>query len=419
MGQVLKVNGDYDIITADTGTITLNTGERVGTVRVTGNLVVEGETLTVSAENLNVEDNIIILNFGETGTSFMPGGGISLRYSGIQIDRGNVLAPASILYDELLDSWNFSLNTSDSTFDYSTSRIRVKEILTDTDTDSGDLTLIGSGDGVVKVLGTRTGIDRADAYETRVTDPDDIPNKAYVDITIQTTPSFQIRSPGEGDTRVVTFDINSSYPAGTFVPFIGPYSSLPAQSEVAVLVDNRRIAVFRKNTIEFTGLTIFNEDPQVGDISAAILGNPGPPISVSAIIIGQSYRIANPGNTDFVSIGSSNNNIGTIFTATNTGVGFGTVQLVSTDFEGQGAVVLQSDNTNANIKLETNGTGKVVITYALQMENNNVTPASVPGTTLVYAGPVAGGTSGLYTINNNYVDELVLRNRALLLSMIF
>jgi hypothetical protein len=415
MGQVLKVNGDYDIITADAGTITLNTGFNVGTVRVTGNLIVDGDTLTVSAENLNVQDNIIILNFGETGTSFVPGGGVSLRYSGIQIDRGAILPPASIVYDELADSWNFALGTPESSFNYSSSRIRVKEILTDSDTDTGDLTLIGFGAGVVKVAGTNN-------YEQQVTDDDDIPNKKYVDDAIQQNPTFQIRSPGtgiSGDTRVVAFDTSSSYLPGTFIPPIGPYSTVPTQSEIAVLVDNRRIAVFRKNTIEFTGLTIFTEDPSVGDIAAAIPGNPGPPISVTSTVNGQNYLIVNPGNTNFALIGSPNNNIGTIFTATGPGIGTGTVQLITSDFEGQGAVVLQSDNTNANIKLETNGTGKVVITYALQMENNNVTPAAVPDTTLVYAGSVAGGTSGLYTINNGYVDELVLRNRSLLFSMIF
>lgn len=414
MGQVLKVNGDYDIITADAGTITLNTGFNVGTVRVTGNLIVDGDTLTVSAENLNVQDNVIILNFGETGA------GVSLEYSGIQIDRGSLTA-ASILYDEAADSWNFAYGTPESTFSYNNSAIRVQKILTDSDTTlsatgrDGDLNLIGVGSGVVTVIGTLN-------YENQVTQDDDIPNKKYVDDAIQNNPTFQIRSPGSGtsgDTRVIALDVSASYPAGTFSPTIGPYSSLPTQSEVAVLVDDRRIAVFRRNTIEFTGLTIFTEDPSVGDIAAAISGNPGQPISVTSTVGGQSYKIVNPGNTNFIAIGAANNNIGTIFTASGAGAGTGTVQLISANYEGQGAVVLQSDNTNANIKLETNGTGKVVVTYALQLENNNITPAPVTGTTLVYAGSVAGGTSGLYTINNSYTDELVLRNRALLLSMIF
>ena len=46
-------------------------------------------------------------------------------------------------------------------------------------------------------------------------------------------------------------------------------------------------------------------------------------------------------------------------------------------------------------------------------------PAVVPNTTVVYAGPVNSGTSGMYAVNNDYRDELVLKNRALLFSMIF
>lgn len=367
MGQVLKVNGNYDIITAEAGTITLNTGFNVGTVRVTGNLVVDGDTLTVSAENLNVQDNIIILNFGETGTSFSPGGGISLRYAGIQVDRGPILAPASIIYDELSDSWNFAKGTPESSFNYSDSKIRVKEILTNSDIDNGDLILIGTGDGVVKVLGTRTGVGRADAYETRVTDPDDIPNKAYVDIAIQSNPTFQIRSPGSGgagDTRVVAFDASASYPSTAFPIGNGLYTvinptSTAYASHISFMVDNNRVAVMTNYSFEMRGLAIFPEDPVGGDI---------------------------------------------------------------TTLPGADTVTIQSTNTNSNIKLETNGTGKVIVTYAMQMNNIGVVPSSVTavsGTSLIFAGNVGPGTSGLFAVNTSYNDELVLKNRALLFSMIF
>ena len=64
MGQFVQTNGDYVIKTGEGADIKFDTGPGVGNVRVTGNLVVEGDTLTVSAENLNVNDNIIVLNFG-------------------------------------------------------------------------------------------------------------------------------------------------------------------------------------------------------------------------------------------------------------------------------------------------------------------------------------------------------------------
>ena len=93
MAQFLQTNGDYTIRTSEGGTITFDTGPRIGQVNVTGNLVVEGDTLTVSAENLDVQDNIIRLNVGETGP------GVSLRYSGLEIDRGTQ-DPASFYFDE-------------------------------------------------------------------------------------------------------------------------------------------------------------------------------------------------------------------------------------------------------------------------------------------------------------------------------
>jgi len=171
MGQFVQTNGDYNIKTSEGARIRLDTGNGIGEVRVTGNLLVEGDTLTVSAENLDVVDNIIVLNSGETGA------GVSLRYSGIQIDRGIGTAvnsgaegPASIVYDETTDTWLFAHGSPESVFNYAESKIRVKEILTNTDTDGGDLILIGTGTGVVKVNGTLN-------YEDQVTDDDDIPNK--------------------------------------------------------------------------------------------------------------------------------------------------------------------------------------------------------------------------------------------------
>ena len=80
MGQFLRVNGDYNIKTPDGSKIVLDVG--TGDVRVVGNLVVDGEFLNVSVTDLDVQDNIITLNAGEAGS------GVTLDYSGIQIDRG-------------------------------------------------------------------------------------------------------------------------------------------------------------------------------------------------------------------------------------------------------------------------------------------------------------------------------------------
>ena len=88
-------NGDYTVSVQSGGVITLNTGAETGYVKITGDLVVEGDTTTVQSENLKVKDNIIELNDGETGS------GITLNTAGIKIDRGTQ-TDVNILFDEAL-----------------------------------------------------------------------------------------------------------------------------------------------------------------------------------------------------------------------------------------------------------------------------------------------------------------------------
>ena len=329
MGQFVQVSGDYNIKSGEGAVITLDTGAGVGTTRVTGNLIVEGDTLNVSVENLNVQDNIITLNYGETGA------GVTLRYSGIEVDRGSSES-VSFLWDDNDDTWNLKQGAG-----YASSRLRVKEILTNADTDSGDLTLIGTGTGVIKVLGTT-------AYELQVTDDDDIPNKAYVDNAIQTNPTFQIL---RGDTRAAAFDIGNPIAIGLFP--IGPYFAQPTESVIGLAVDDNIVAQFFRNRVQLAGINFFLEDPTPDA----------------------------PGIPD--------------------------------------ATVLQTVNTNGNIKLETNGTGKVQITYALQLDNPGTTPAAVTNASLVYGGSVGTGSTGVYFRNTANNDELISKSKALVFSMIF
>ena len=331
MGQFIQVSGDYNIKSGEGATITLDTGAGVGETRVTGNLVVEGDTLYVSVENLNVDDNIITVNYGESPTH----AGVSLRFSGIEVERGS-LENVSLLWDENDTTWNLKEGSG-----YNTSKLRLKEILTNADTDSGDLTLIGTGTGVVKVAGTT-------AYELQVTNDDDIPNKKYVDDAIQTNPTFQIL---RSDTRVASFDIGDPINPGLFP--IGPYFVQPTESLVGVSIDNNIVAQFFRNRVQLAGLNFFLEDP-----------TPDNPLIPDA-------------------------------------------------------TVLQTVNTNGNIKLETNGTGKVQITYALQLDSHGATPAAVSNASLVYGGTVGAGNTGVYFRNTVKNDELISKSKALVFSMIF
>jgi hypothetical protein len=259
MGQYLRVNGDYNIKTKEGGQIVLDTGPGVGDVRVTGNLTVVGDTLTVTAENLNVQDNIIVVNYGETGP------GVTLDYSGLEVDRGNtssdpVVGNALLIYEEDSNTWIFGHGNVTGTISLLNSKIQTRQIKTDSDVDSGNLILIGdsSASGVVHVSGTVN-------YEQQVTafGDDAIPNKKYVDDSVQNNPTFQIV---KSNTRVVTFDKEDPLdPLLFFPPAVGPYTFQPADSIVSVVVDGQINSVFYNNRaiiqgLEFNDTEITNDD---------------------------------------------------------------------------------------------------------------------------------------------------------------
>ena len=92
MAKNVVTDGDYRIKTADSGTIYLDTGNQIGQVYMTGNLVVKGTTTQVDATDLNLKDNIIQVNSGEQGA------GVTLGTAGIQVDRGS-LVDTQIVFD--------------------------------------------------------------------------------------------------------------------------------------------------------------------------------------------------------------------------------------------------------------------------------------------------------------------------------
>ena len=255
MGQYLRTNGDYNIKTADGAKIILDTGPAVsgGTVRVTGNLVVEGDTFNISTTNLTIEDNIINLNTGEEGP------GVTLGYSGIEIDRGDTtsITPqnnASFLYDESLDSWIFAHGSAPGPFNFDQSSIKIRKIVTNSTTDGGDLLLIGTGTGVVKVIGTVN-------YEDQVTHDDDLPNKKYVDDAILNNPTFQIVAPQSEDTKVVIADKditpNLAATPGSLAYFTATTTfSTFGESAVSIIVDNTLVGQFYASRFEVGDLEI-------------------------------------------------------------------------------------------------------------------------------------------------------------------
>ena len=182
--SVVNIPSDnYILKVAPGGTITLDTGTLQGDVIFTGNITVGGSQTIVNSTNLDVQDNIITVNFGETGS------GVTLGTAGLRIDRGQASDGALV--------WDESFTWTDPVTDTSVSGGFVFKNIANTlvgiktvsiNSAGGDLYLINSGSGVISVTGTNN-------YEGNVTDDDHIPNKKYVDdeIVSALTSTFQRR----------------------------------------------------------------------------------------------------------------------------------------------------------------------------------------------------------------------------------
>jgi len=210
--DVLKVTGDYKLITASNGTITLDTGNEQGTVRITGDLIVEGVSTTVNTANLDIEDNIITLNKGETGIET-----ITLGQSGLSISRGvkpdgvTVADAATLLWDDTLTYTKPNGGAGDGIFTFKIgseiAAIRTNHI----STTGEDLVLLGSNapNAKLSVRGTAN-------YESGLTD-DDIPNVAYVNNIFSTINIPEIRT---DNTYVNTEDLNDGDPESRITGYV-------------------------------------------------------------------------------------------------------------------------------------------------------------------------------------------------------
>jgi hypothetical protein len=172
MSKIVKVsNSNYKLSVQSGGTITLDTGTQTGTVYVSGDLVVQGNTTTVQSETMTVTDNIIVLNNGESGN------GITLNESGIQIDRGNY-DDAQILFTENVSYYSpTTANYKPGTFVFKDAVGLLRGIKTNSiTTGGGNLALINQGTGVVTVTGTTNYHDQIQ----NGSDPDVLVTRGWV-----------------------------------------------------------------------------------------------------------------------------------------------------------------------------------------------------------------------------------------------
>lgn len=97
MSKYLNIpNGNYKVAVKTGGSIYLDTGFETGTVEISGNLLVRGETTTINTAELTIEDRVIELNKGDDLAAGIQG---TDAFSGIEINRGT-LPHAFFGYDE-------------------------------------------------------------------------------------------------------------------------------------------------------------------------------------------------------------------------------------------------------------------------------------------------------------------------------
>ena len=198
MSKYLNVpNGNYKVAVQDGGTIYLDTGVRTGTVEISGNLLVKGVQTTVNTTQLDIADNIITLNSGETGA------GITLNDAGFKIERGT-LPDTFFKYDEDVAGF-IAIDEASQLISLATNEI---------DSRSQNL-LLNAGTSTVNVSPTVDYEQKVFTYAAgeltgyNAAKADVIPNaKAVVDYVAFNFANVFLRQIGDGDVTVSSIEID-------------------------------------------------------------------------------------------------------------------------------------------------------------------------------------------------------------------
>lgn len=277
MSKFLKVPyGDYKVQVQNGGNIVLDTGDEVGQVLITGNLTVLGNQTAIESEDMHVRDNIIVVNFGETGN------GVSLNGStaGLKVERG-ALPDTFFVFDENVS--NVIPGGTDGLFrlyiDTGGSG-ELKGLQTNhINTGGEDLYLINNGTGVITVEGTTFYQDNIFTYT-------DIPSGA-IDLTGGPAGNGVVSPDTIPNTQSIV-DYVDSYFAGVFQDRIEEGSITKTFVEtldrevtsnpslVQIGVDNEVTAEFYNDRVEINDIRI--SDTKIETLSTnqdLILSAPG------------------------------------------------------------------------------------------------------------------------------------------------
>jgi len=181
MSRILKVSGgDYRLQVQTGGNIILDTQSTNGKVLVIGNLDVQGALTYIESTNTQITDNIIQLNYGQTGNGISSA---NSYVSGIEVERGNY-SPAQLLFSEQVTHYdsttssNISGTWSARTADGKLNGIQLRTITND-----------GLGNLVFDLQNSTVTLRIANStnYYLNVLNSNDIPNLQYLQKYVATT----------------------------------------------------------------------------------------------------------------------------------------------------------------------------------------------------------------------------------------
>jgi hypothetical protein len=407
-GSVKRYSSDHKIKVPSGGQITLDTGTNSGLVFITGNLNVQGDVTYLHTTNLNIEDNIITLNKGETGV------GVSEIVSGIEIDRGTATSGnARLVWDEN-ESWtNPATNLTEyGLFTFKTINGGLNGIQTNAiDTNGNDLYLINNGVGIISVTGTTDYEEQVLDYTNSlsVIEDDIIPNiKAVADkITYEifNSPGNKIK---RQDTQVVIYDNDISDIVETFDTLGSPSTSVKVNTGL-ILNSENNIAFGRFVTITGSGITNLDGTWMVNSANSSdtffyIT-------TISPVTASLSANIAT------IKVENSLSNVKVIIDGG-----------IVADFQSSRVDVygirisnstISSTISNTDLVLDSPGSGSVQINDNLKLPYITPDPSSDANNVKIFAKAPDVGQSGIYFVNTQYNDELISKRKALAFSILF
>jgi len=368
MSKYTKIDGDYRLSVASGGQITLDTGVETGTVVITGDLRILGDTTTVETSQLSIEDRIITLNRGETGS-----GGVTDSVSGLEVERGD--DPNTYwIYDERIQT-GLPSNPTAGGFVGRRGGVDSGDLLlgiqaSAIDTAGADLYLINQGNGIVSVEGVEYYQERVFQYDQEA----QTPASSNIDFTAPTIikePYALVNAKGVADyvssfftgryqDKIASGTVSESYVA---VHDIEEFPGID-DSQIEFGIDGNVAARFFNNRAELQHIRF--QDTTLETTSSdndLILAAPG----VGSVRIDDTLLITHQPYIDDAGLGED------------------------------------PDNLNPDRPFN-------------YLTNPNTPVDGVK----IYSSTEQGGGTGLYFVNSNDTrDELISRNKALLYSLIF